>query len=285
MIPYTKLNSHGNDFILVETKGHDALLSDEQIKHYSRRDVIGCDQFFIVDTSDITNVICEVFNQDGSRACQCGNGLRATMLYLNKKYNIRQTNLVVCGNNYPAEIERDTISIVMGTPKYIDRIKSYNDSKYSITNDGLVLTLIEINNSLKFSFIPLSIGNDHCVVLSKSSPDNMDSISHILNDVFDGIMNICFVNNANDFLDNCNTIVDVVVNERGAGYTDSCGSGATAAAICLFKLYELSHESRVDESKIKVRQKGGVLDVVKSYNPDIFKLVGPSELNAEGVLE
>ena len=103
MIPYSKLNSHGNDFILVENDGTGPSLSVDQIKYYSKRDVIGCDQFFIINTSNIENIVCDVFNQDGTKACQCGNGLRATMLYLNKKYNLKRARLVVCNQVYQAE--------------------------------------------------------------------------------------------------------------------------------------------------------------------------------------
>ena len=111
MIPYSKLNSHGNDFILVENDGTKPSLSVDQIKYYSKRDVIGCDQFFIINTSNIENIVCDVFNQDGTKACQCGNGLRATMLYLNKKYNLKRARLVVCNQVYEAEYDLSLIHI------------------------------------------------------------------------------------------------------------------------------------------------------------------------------
>ena len=92
MTQYTQLNSQGNDFILIESNKHFDNFTIDDIKHYSRRDVVGCDKFFIVDASDRSNVLCDVYNQDGSKACQCGNGLRATMLFLNEKYSIKKTN-------------------------------------------------------------------------------------------------------------------------------------------------------------------------------------------------
>ena len=285
MIPYSKLNSHGNDFILVENDGTKPSLSIDQIKYYSRREVIGCDQFFIINTSNIENIVCDVFNQDGTKACQCGNGLRATMLYLNKKYNLRRARLVVCNQVYQAEYDNELISENMGSPMYVDKIDQLNESKYSIEKDGLVVTLDELDSDLEFSFIPLSIGNDHCVVFSPESINYKERISEIINEIYNGIMNIGFIKNAADFMSDDKTILDIMVNERGAGYTDSCGSGATAAAICMFKLYELSHESRVTRSMIRVKQKGGILDIKKTYNPDEFMLIGPSSFDGEGALE
>ena len=285
MIPYSKLNSHGNDFILVENDGTKPSLSIDQIKYYSKREVIGCDQFFIINTSNIENIVCDVFNQDGTKACQCGNGLRATMLYLNKKYNLKRARLVVCNQVYQAEYDNDLISVNMGSPMYVDKIDRLNESKYSIEKDGLVVTLDELGSDLEFSFIPLSIGNDHCVVFSPESINYKERISEIINEIYNGIMNIGFIKNAADFMSDDKTILDIMVNERGAGYTDSCGSGATAAAICMFKLYELSHESRVSRSMIRVKQKGGILDIKKTYNPDEFMLIGPSSFDGEGELE
>ena len=285
MIPYSKLNSHGNDFILVENDGTKPSLSIDQIKYYSKREVIGCDQFFIINTSNIENIVCDVFNQDGTKACQCGNGLRATMLYLNKKYNLKRARLVVCNQVYQAEYDNELISVNMGSPMYVDKIDRLNESKYSIEKDGLVVKLNELDSDLEFSFIPLTIGNDHCVVFSPESINYKERISEIINEIYNGIMNIGFIKNAADFMSDDKTILDIMVNERGAGYTDSCGSGATAAAICMFKLYELSHESRVTRSMIRVKQKGGILDIKKTYNPDEFILIGPSSFDGEGALE
>jgi len=285
MRPYTKLNSQGNDFILTESDTTMPDISVANIIKYSSRDNIGCDQFFIIDTTDKKNIFCEVYNQDGSKACQCGNGLRATMLFLNRKYDILKTNLIVCGVSYEANIHDDKISINMGSPKYVNILKSSNDIDYTITQRDLVVSIISLKDDIKFSFIPLSIGNSHCIVFSENCNNYKDKICTILDDLFDSSMNIGFVKNADEFLKNSKTVIDLVVNEKGAGYTKSCGSGATAAAICMFKIYELENESKVFNSAITIKQEGGILNVNKKYNPDTFELIGPSSYDGEANLE
>jgi diaminopimelate epimerase len=285
MTLYTKLNSQGNDFILIDTNETKNSITVDDIIYYSRRDKIGCDQFFIINSEDKGNISCEVYNQDGSKACQCGNGLRATMLYLNRKYNLLKTNLIVCNVSYEAKIYKDQISINMGSPKYVNIPEMSNNQDYLIAQHDLVITIESIKDNITFSFIPLSIGNLHCVVFSAGCDEHKKEICEVIDELYDGSMNIGFIKNAKDFLDNTKTAVDLIVNEKGAGYTDSCGSGATAAAICMFKLYELDNESKVLNSTISIKQKGGTLFVNKKYNPDMFELIGPSSYDGEGYLE
>ena len=103
---------------------------------------------------------------------------------------------------------------------------------------------------MSFSFIPLSIGNKHCVVFSDYCIEHKDEISLVIDEIFNKEMNVGFISNAQDFIIDGKVTVDLVVKERGAGYTESCGSGATAAAICMFKFYELEHECKVNAYSI-----------------------------------
>lgn len=285
MTPYIKLDSQGNDFILIDTNDTKTNITLDDIIYYSRRDKIGCDQFFIINPEDKDNISCEVYNQDGSKACQCGNGLRATMLYLNRKYNLLRTNLIVCDVSYEVKIHKDQISVNMGSPTYVNIPEMSCSKDYLISQSDLVITIESIRDNITFSFIPLSIGNPHCVVFSAGCDTRKKEICKVLDKIYDSSMNIGFISNARDFLNNTEVAVDLTVNERGAGYTDSCGSGATAAAICMFKLYELENESKVLNSTISIKQKGGILHVNKKYNPDMFELIGPSSYVGEGKLE
>ena len=86
-VPFTKMNSQGNDFVVIDNTGLLYQFDNKKIRSICSRDIVGCDQLLLLNIKDSNNVTCEIFNQDGSSAKQCGNGMRAIMLFLNRKYN------------------------------------------------------------------------------------------------------------------------------------------------------------------------------------------------------
>ena len=94
-VPFTKMNSQGNDFVVIDNTNLLYQFNNKQIRSICSRDIIGCDQLLLLDIKDSNNVICEIFNQDGSSAQQCGNGMRAIMLFLNRKYNFFNSKIYI----------------------------------------------------------------------------------------------------------------------------------------------------------------------------------------------
>ena len=82
------MNSQGNDFIVIDTAQETFLENISDIKKICSRDAVGCDQLLLINTRDSKKVACKIYNTDGTHARQCGNGLRAIMLYLNNKFSI-----------------------------------------------------------------------------------------------------------------------------------------------------------------------------------------------------
>ena len=77
MIDFIKMHSLGNDFIIIDSRNIQFILSQYQIKHISSRNFgIGCDQLIILKTSTKCDIKMLIYNADGSEAESCGNATR-----------------------------------------------------------------------------------------------------------------------------------------------------------------------------------------------------------------
>tara|TARA_Y100000817_G_C16786938_1_gene513261 strand:- start:270 stop:1076 length:807 start_codon:yes stop_codon:yes gene_type:complete len=260
---YTKMNSQGNDFVVIDTSSTDFIESQENIIKISSMNNVSCDQLLLIDTSDINEVKCRIYNNDGSVACQCGNGLRAIMLYLNHKFSINQSTISVCERAYSADIiDEYKISVNLGLPIFSTLSKEILDEfKY-----------------LKGSVV--DVGNKHIIFQSKklNSYLTLDEINRILDsDLTRKLLedyNFTFIQK--QILDNKRVLLEIKVRERGAGFTKSCGSGATAAAA-----YYIMKNKLQERSSIFIQQDGGILEVFSDDDKSL-NLIGPSELEYHG---
>lgn len=110
---FCKWQAFGNDFILVESKPEPLLI--QQIPHLChRRYGVGADGFIFLDFSASIPQI-HFFNQDGSQAAMCGNGLRCALMHLATK------KLTPCvefsGCRYEASFEDGKMFVNMPYPQ------------------------------------------------------------------------------------------------------------------------------------------------------------------------
>ena len=130
-ITFTKMNSQGNEFILIDLSKQNLKISDEVIQKIIKKSEINFDQLLLIDFNNNDKINCQIFNYDGSRAYQCGNGLRAIMLYLNNKYNYSSIVVFIENKNYSVFIDdQKEITASMGMPrafKLIDNNMYYLD--------------------------------------------------------------------------------------------------------------------------------------------------------------
>ena len=264
---FTKMNSQGNDFIVIDTAQEKFLENQDDIKKICSRDDVGCDQLLLINTENLNHITCKIFNSDGSVACQCGNGLRAIMLYLNKKFQITESTINVCNIDYKAEIlghipDGNVISVELGAP-------TFPELDIHLKND----------DSMDFKFTQVFIGNLHCVVYTQHDEADRDHIVEVLDSRYDGKANITFILNMEDYKKDSTQCLKVKVKERGAGWTKSCGSGATAAAALIFR------DRLGVQTIVNVEQEGGTLGVQASANDfgNTLILIGPSTIDYDGV--
>ena len=291
-VPFTKMNSQGNDFVVIDNTNLLYQFNNKQIRSICSRDIIGCDQLLLLDIKDSNNVICEIFNQDGSSAQQCGNGMRAIMLFLNRKYNFFNSkifvNLVPYTVNFVSEKE---IKVSMGNVIFLENIPDAISKTISInTKDYYYQVSVNGASPFSFSYSRLSLGNSHCIVFSKGSFDNKEEISSILDSLYDSSVNISFILNIEDFIKEPSSSIILRVNERGAGWTKSCGSGATATGAFISRFMLLPENGSKKISELRISQEGGELkiqnifmtDLDGNYSPELY-LSGPSTFEYDGV--
>jgi diaminopimelate epimerase len=76
-IPFLKMNGLGNDFIIVDGRESVRAFTGDQIRAWSDRATgIGCDQFIVMEKSDVADVRMRIFNAEGGEVESCGNASR-----------------------------------------------------------------------------------------------------------------------------------------------------------------------------------------------------------------
>ena len=84
-LTFTKMQGAGNDFVVIDGVTQSVALSTAQLRWLAdRRRGVGCDQILLVTPPDDPDAAFRyhVFNADGSRAGQCGNGARCVGRFL-----------------------------------------------------------------------------------------------------------------------------------------------------------------------------------------------------------
>ena len=88
ILRFTKMNGAGNDFVVIDGVRAAINLSEAQIRKIADRHTgVGCDQVLIVEPPKRPDADFEyrIFNADGSRAGQCGNGARCVGRFIHEQ--------------------------------------------------------------------------------------------------------------------------------------------------------------------------------------------------------
>ena len=228
-LAFHKLHGAGNDFVLLDLRRQNFELNAQQAaKMADRHRGIGCDQILVLREAQEKECVAsyEIWNSDGSRAGQCGNGARCIGLYL-------RINDEIGDGEFSLE-----------SPSGIIRLKSCQDGEFEVEmgvpdfeptslplklspEDGLY-HLASPWGRLEFGAV--SMGNPHALMLTNEISD-------------EGIPEKgAFLSTHEAFPEGCNAGIAQIENraqirlrviERGVGETLACGSGACAAVAIL----------------------------------------------------
>ncbi len=268
LLPFTKMQGTGNDFIILNQLDVDYGLSKEVIEKLANRQYgIGFDQLLIIENSSNPKAEYKyrIFNADGNEVEQCGNGARCFFQYIIDKKLSTNSSIVVETKSGLITLKYNANKLVevnMGEP-----IFNYEDIPFISNNEKLKIkiddTLIDIN--------VVSMGNPHAVIkIDDFNQCDIKEISESLQNSsqFPKSVNVGFLKTIDK-----NTI-RLKVYERGSGLTLACGTGACAAAV-------IAISQKWVVNPVRVEMDGGQLIINWHDQKDVI-LMGPAQIVFEG---
>ncbi len=264
---FAKGHGTGNDFVLVPDPDGVVRLAPVAVRALcDRRRGIGGDGLLrVVRTAKVAEAVhlaaeaewfMDYHNADGTTAEMCGNGIRvyARWLLREQLWNGARTLGVATRDGVKSVrlTAGGTVCVDMGAPRVVSGSRTVRvaDRMYAGTE--------------------VWMGNPHVVVrvedLEDAGPlvDAPDVAPHLET-------NVEFVVASTD------TAFAMRVHERGAGETQSCGTGACAAAVAMASW--AGHSS----GQWEVEVRGGRLEV--DWDGTTVRLSGPADVVAEGTLD
>lgn len=273
MTDFHKMQGLGNDFVVLDLR-HQSFVIDPDIARRlaDRHFGVGCDQILILRDALKPHQLAsfEIWNSDGSRAEQCGNGVRCLGLFLHMQNETCGGKATLAGPAGEINIhclDNGLVQVDMGKPVFAAELipvhAAEKDGWYQIqTSQG------------DFQAGAVSMGNPHALVLL----DDLDNI-----DISEMGASI---SRHPAFAAGCNAGFCKIINpgeiqlrvfERGAAETLACGSGACAAMVIL------RQAGKVNET-VNVTQAGGVLIIGWTGGEEPVMMTGPAEYVYKGTL-
>jgi diaminopimelate epimerase len=272
-LEFHKMHGAGNDFVLLDLRQQDFELDAHRATGMAnRRTGIGCDQVLVLRSPRQEHCIVEVeiWNADGSRAEQCGNGMRCIGLYLQRNGEVTTAPFCIRGPVSTIELQAlgdGCFRVNMGVPEFApDRIPIELEPVSGYYELEAASRLLQLG--------AVSMGNPHAVMVVEdldSAPVNELGAAISRHPAFPRGCNAGFAS-----IVNRNTI-GLRVFERGAGETQACGSGACAAVAVLISQEKMDKE-------VVVNQMGGTLMIEWPALDKPVMMTGPAEYSFTGMV-
>ena len=249
---FVKSHGLGNDYFVLDKAGISFSLNEKNIQllcdvHYG----IGSDGILLKVASAKADFGLKIYNPDGSEAEKSGNGLRIFAKYL---YDYGHTSgkiftIETLGGIVTAEVSEETnnkanrIKVDMGKAIFSSRLVPVICDEPECFDHPLNI----IDSTFLINCV--SVGNPHCVILRDHlvKAEILKHGSDIENHpMFPNRINVQFakVLSRNE--------VEILIWERGAGYTLASGSSSCAVAAVMVK-------KGLTDRKLTVKMPGGVL--------------------------
>lgn len=234
---FTKMHGLGNNYVIFnQLDDPNNVLEEQMYPELSRKvsDVnfgIGSDGIILLCPSRLADFKMRIFNEDGSEAKNCGNGLRCVAKFLFDHGYATESRFTIetLGGVVHVEVELDKkqsvqyVNVDMGEPKLLkgmipmegDPFMPAMNEPHSFGGEEYQLSCVSMGNPHAIIFV----ADVNAVPLEKIGP----IIEH--DSLFPDRVNVGIVQVKG------RQEIDYRVWERGSGITMACGTGACAAVV------------------------------------------------------
>jgi diaminopimelate epimerase len=277
MIPFTKGHGLGNDYIVIDAKDLRAPLSTKAIERICDRNWgVGSDGILLLVPTPRADFGLRIFNPDGSEAEKSGNGLRIFAKYLWDHGRAKKTTFTVDTKGGIVECQCRVIDGRMGfvTVEMGRATFRAPDIPMNGADRDVVGVPLQLGDGTTLAVTAVSVGNPHCV----SFVDRLDEgecrrLGPLIerHPAFPNRTNVQFARVAT------RAAIEILIWERGAGFTLASGSSSCGAASAAVR------NGLCDHGPVKVGMPGGELTI--EVRPDwSLRLDGPVEEVYRGTL-
>jgi diaminopimelate epimerase len=270
---FVKMNGIGNEIVVVDMRTHGGKIEAEEARAAARPDGIPYDQLMALypPRTPGTDAFIRIYNNDGSEAGACGNGMRCVAdLFAKESGKDALTFETTAGVLNCWKGADGFFTVDMGPPRFkwneIPLAEEFRDTR------AIELQIGPIDKPVLHSPSAVSMGNPHAIFwVDNVNAYDLARLGPLLENhpIFPERANI--------------TVVQIVTRdhiiirtwERGAGLTKACGSAACAAAVAAARL-------RRTARNVKVTLPGGELGIEWREKDDHVLMTGPVEFEFAG---
>jgi diaminopimelate epimerase len=276
-IPFVKGHGLGNDYIVLSEADLPRALTEGAIVRICDRNWgVGSDGILLLTPSTRADFGLRIFNPDGSEAEKSGNGLRIFAKYLwdhghaqNPKFTVDTRGGIVECECHVADGRMQLVTVEMG------RV-TFRASEVPMTGPDrdVVAVPLRLPDGVELSVTAVSVGNPHCVVFVDALDDaECRRLGPLIerHAAFPNRTNVQFARVLK------RDEIEILIWERGAGYTLASGSSSCGAASAAVRNGFCTH------GRVTVRMPGGTLAI--DVRPDwSLRLQGPVEEVCTGTM-
>jgi diaminopimelate epimerase len=274
---FVKMNGIGNEIVIVDMRRDSAdRIGSDDARAVAQPKGAPYDQLMALypPRTPGTDAFIRIFNNDGSEAGACGNGMRCVASLVGDETGKTAltfettAGVVNCLRNADG-----TFTVDMGKPRFawneIPLAEEFRDTR------AIELQIGPIDKPVLHSPSVVSMGNPHAIFwVDDVEAYDLSRFGPLLEN------HPMFPERANITLAHIVSRDHIIIRtwERGAGLTKACGSAACAAAVAAARL-------RRTDRKVKITLPGGDLAIEWRDRDDHVLMTGPATFEFKGTFD